>query len=507
MTGQPNILVLMSDQHRADILGAAGDPVVITPHLDALAEEGVRYDNVFCQGPLCMPARASFLTERYVRDHGVFENRWDVPHTFPTFLHKTREVGYHTACIGKMHLWVHGQRDSQGRRVITDARQRSADMIEYGFDEPIETLGKLASVRLGSEYGDHLAARGLLGTYRDWVARRQYGGGGHTSTETLPNWAVGSIPLPPEDYIDAWHGERVARWIEEYDRDKPWLLWVGFPGPHDPWDAPREYVDRYRDAALPMPRTLRRPDIPDGGPFEAFLAYWLWVHSDSATLTEERIQDVRRHYYADISVIDDAVGRIRRALTDTGQADNTWIIYTSDHGEMMGEHRMLMKMVFYDQATRVPLIIRPPAGTDPAVVPDLVEHLDIAATIRAIAGADGVDTFEGRALVGPDGHPRSPARGVVHSENYGMAMARTHRHKIVYHEDTLTPGQLFDLAEDPGEDRNLVDEPDAADLVAELMETHARPFLAGGRVKPGPGIFDSAPQRVHRPGGRNRVGH
>lgn len=487
---RPNILVLMADQHRADILGCAGDPVVRTPNIDRLAAEGLRFENMHCQGPLCMPARASFLTERYVRDHGVFENRWPVPTSMPTFLDCLRHVGYHTACIGKMHLWIHGQRAADGARVTTDTRQRTSDMIGYGFDEPIETVGKLAQVGIGTEYGDYLRSHDLFGTYRDWVRQRMYGGGVQTERETLPNWAASSIPLPAEHYIDAWHGDRVARWIEEYDRDEPWFLWVGFPGPHDPWDAPAEYVDLYRQTAMPMPATLRRPDIPESGPFHDFLSYWVWKHSNSATFTDDQVQEVRRHYYADITVIDDAVGKIRGALERTSQANDTWIIYTSDHGEMMGEHRMLMKMVFYEPAVKVPFIIRPPEGTTAEAFGDLVEHVDVPATIRQIAGADGPDAFEGRSLLDADGSPTRLRRPVVHSENYGMGMVRTERHKLVFHEDTLLPGQLFDLDQDPSEDHNLVSEPEAASIVSELMETTVKPFLADGRVKPGPGIFE-----------------
>lgn len=487
MTRRPNILVLMPDQHRWDILGCAGDPVVRTPHIDALAAEGTFYDNVFCQGPLCMPARASFLTERYVRDHGVYENRWDVPTDVPTFLHSLQAADYHTACIGKMHLWVHGGREPNGERT-TDTRTRQKQMIAYGFDEPIETVGKLASVTIGTEYGDHLAARGLLGVYRDWVSQRMYGGGVQTTRETLPNWSASSIPLPTEDYIDAWHGDRVVRWLEEYSRPEPWFLWVGFPGPHDPWDAPADYVDLYRQSAMPMPATLRRPDIPEDGPFHDFLSFWVWRHSDSATFTDEQVQEVRRYYYANVSVIDDAVGKIRAALERTGQADNTWIIYTSDHGEMMGEHRMLMKMVFYEPSVKVPLIIRPPAGGPARVEHGLAEHLDVPATIRSIAGASGDDAFEGRPL--PLDDAGGPPRPAVYSENYGMGMVRTDRHKLVFHEDGLLPGQLFDLAEDPNEDVNLVDAGAARDVLDELMEARVRPFLAGGRVKPGPGVFE-----------------
>lgn len=494
MTDRPNILVLMPDQHRWDILGCAGDPVVKTPHIDGLAAQGTVFDNVFCQGPLCMPARASFLTERYVRDHGVYENSWDVPADMPTFLHNIQAGGYHTACIGKMHLWVHGRRDAQGKPVRTDARDHGDQMRAYGFSEPIETVGKLASVSIGTEYGDHLAESGLLGTYKEWVSKRMYGGGVQTHRETLPNWATDSIPLPTEDYIDAWHGDRVVRWIEEYDSDQPWFLWVGFPGPHDPWDAPADYVDLYRDTAMPMPATLRRPDIPDDGPFHDFLSFWVWRHSDSATFTDDQVQQVRRYYYANVSLIDDAVGKILAALERTGRADNTWVIYTSDHGEMMGEHRMLMKMVFYEPATKVPLIIRPPGGGNARVDHSLVEHLDVPATIRALAGAGGHETFEGRALP-LDGAPGQAGRPAVYSENYGMGMVRTERHKVVFHEDSLVPGQLFDLTEDPTEDNNLVADPAAGDVLEELMETKVRPFLAGGRVKPGPGVFELRARR------------
>lgn len=491
MPGPPNILVLMPDQHRSDILGCAGDPVAKTPHIDGLAAQGVRFDNVHCQGPLCMPARASFLTERYVRDHGVYENIWAVPPALPTFLHSLQGVDYHTACIGKMHLWVHGERRPDGTRATTDTRQRAADMKAYGFVEPIETVGKLASVGIGSEYSDHLRERGLLDTYQAWVAERMYGGGTMTTRETLPNWAASSIPLPTEDYIDVWHGDRVVRWLEEYDRDRPWCLWVGFPGPHDPWDAPADYVDLYRDTAMPVPASLRRPDIPDDGPFHDFLSFFVWKHSDSATLTDEQIQEVRRHYYADVTVIDDAVGKILAALERTGQADNTWIIYTSDHGEMMGEHRMLMKMVFYEQSVKVPLIIRPPGGTSPAVVSDLVELLDVPATIRHLANAGGHESFEGRALVGADGRPSGQRRPVVYSENYGMGMVRTDEHKLVFHEDSQVPGQLFNLVDDPTEDHNLIDDPQNAEVVSELMEETVKPFLGSGRVKPGPGVFET----------------
>lgn len=478
---KPNILLVMSDQHRADILGCNGDPVVHTPHLDRLAAEGTNFREVHCQGPLCMPARASFLTERYVRDHGVFQNHVDPPRDLPTFLQTLQDEGYHTGCIGKMHLWVHGAKREDAARHTHD---RAEQMRSYGFDEPIETVGKLASVGIRSEYSEFLADRDLYETYREFVAARMYA---HQNPGAdIPNWQADPIPLPADAYIDAWHGDRVARWIQDYDKDEPWFMWVGFPGPHDPWDAPVDALERYADVEMPMPASLDRPTTTDPEtPFGRFLDFFLWHHSNSETFTDEKIQAVRRAYYANVTIIDEAFGKMRTALEETNQLDDTWIIYTSDHGEMMGEHRMLMKMVFYDQSTRVPLLVRPPAGVDHVdAVEALAEHMDVTATIRAIAGATGPETFEGRSLLPLlDGTGPGPERGVVFSENYGMAMARTDDHKIVFHEDTLDVGQLFDLRADPREDRNLADE--APELVDELLETHVRPFLAGGRSTPG----------------------
>lgn len=491
---RPNILVLMPDQHRADILGCAGDPVVQTPTIDRLAAQGATFTNTHCQGPLCMPARASLLTERYVRDHGVYENWYEVDTSMPTFLHSLRDVGYHTTCIGKMHLWSHAPFTRLGGEPPAHTRERRGQLEAYGFAESIETVGKHASLRIGSEYSDHLEARGLLEPYREWLHGHRYAAydaGG----ETAPNWATGSVPLPTEDYADVWVGQRAARWIEEYDRDEPWFLWVGFPGPHDPWDAPAEYVDRYRGAEMPMPRSTERPDTASAGPFKDFLEFCVWVHSSSETFTDERIEDVRRYYYANVTLIDDAIAEILAALERSGQADDTWIVYTSDHGEMMGEHRMLMKMVFYEQATKVPLVIRPPGGMAPVVDDRLVEQVDVPATCRDVAGAGGDGGFEGRSLLGRLG-AGGEARTEVWSENFGFAMVRTDRHKLVFHEDSLTPAQLFDLEADPTEDHNLVQEPSAGAVLEELLESRARPFLAGGRNVPGPSILDGEEARA-----------
>ncbi len=488
---RPNILVIMADQHRAPAMGCEGNPVVQTPNLDRLAGEGVLLSHTYCQGPLCMPARASFLTERYVRDHGVFENKWEVPVGLPTFLQSLQEAGYYTSCVGKMHFYRHAG--------VADTRDRIDYISSLGFDEPIETVGKHAAANIRTEYSDYLESLGLYETYQEWMAYRRYGRGqveiNGELVDRLPMWHTESLPLPADAYIDNWTGRRAAEWIESYDSEQPFFQWVGFPGPHDPWDAPDEYVQRYRGSDVPL-GTLTPPELPDSGPLRIFIeAFQSYGHSD--TLTKEIVEEVRRFYYANVTLIDERIGDIIAALERKGILDNTWIFYTSDHGEMLGDHLMLTKMVFYEPSVRVPLIVRPPGGMEAKVIDDLVEHVDIPATIREIAGAPALKGSEGISLLGRvTGSAGGAARESVHSENYGFAMFRTERHKLLVYEETKAPVQLFDLDEDPDEDHNVVDEPRYAGVVDEMMTEQVVPFLSIQPRRPGPGDIIEAIQEA-----------
>jgi arylsulfatase len=462
----PNIVFLLSDQHRADVLGAAGHPVVQTPNLDALAAAGTLFERAYCQGPLCVPARASLLTERYVRDHGAASNKVGPVPGLPTMVQAIREAGYHTAAIGKMHLYPHPADVADGLPV----------MHGYGFVEADEIGGKLASSRVVSAYTRHLSSRGLHHQYRDFVRRRApYARA--AAGQSLPPWTVDPSPLPAADYIDAWTGDRAVRWIENRRSDQPFFLWVGFPGPHDPWDAPAEYVDRYRDAEIPLDST-RRPELPATGPFRAFAERFL-AASGGAELTDERILEVRRHYYANVTLIDSAVGAVIAAIRRRGLDENTWVVYSTDHGEMLGTHGLLHKMLFYEQAVRVPLIIRPPGNAPSRRFGGLVEHVDVPATLRSIAGAGPVPASAGRSLLPEvEGEPGT-GKDLVVSENFGFGMFRTKQYKIVVYEPDQVPVQLFDLAEDPAEDHNLISSPAYRRIAGELLDNRVRPFLRG----------------------------
>src|SRR5579872_1967225 len=278
----PNIVLVMSDQHRADMMGCAGDPTVLTPSLDRLAAEGVRFSRVSCQGPLCMPARASFMTERYVRDHGVYTNWEEIPPDAPTYVWALREAGYHTALLGKAHLY----RDEIVEAAHID--DLAGRLGSLGFAEVFETGDKFIP-KAPTRYTDFLAERGLLDAYRGHIAARSYQGeneDGRNATKTVPMWDSTPTPLPLDAYVDAWHGAQAVRWIEEYARAAPFFLFVGFPGPHDPWDAPAEARTRYDGTAISMPRTTRRPTTEGTGRYGALINAFLWL-SDTETMTDD----------------------------------------------------------------------------------------------------------------------------------------------------------------------------------------------------------------------------
>jgi choline-sulfatase len=486
-SGSPNIVLVMSDQHRADMMGCAGDESVLTPSLDSLAAEGVRFSRVSCMGPLCMPSRASFMTERYVRDHGVYTNWAEIAADGPTYAWALREAGYHTAMLGKAHLYLDERLD------VAHTDRMAGRLHELGFSEVFETGDKFIS-KIPTRYTDYLEQEGLLEAYRKHLADRSYQGeneDGQNATKCVPMWDSTPIPLPLRSYVDTWHGEQAVRWIERYERDQPFYLFVGFPGPHDPWDAPAEAVARYDGVDISMPRSTTRPRVETTGRYGALLSGFLWV-SDSETMTHDVIRGMRRAYAADISVIDHAVGLMVDALARRGLLDNTWFIYTSDHGEMAGSHGLMSKCVLYEPAVRVPLIIRPPGGCPPRVVDSLIEQLDVPATLRDVAGAPEVPGAEGVSLLSAVGGGPPPARRVAVSENWGFAVFETERHKLVVDEDASAPCQLFDLAEDPSEDDDLLSDPQAAATVEELMEAHVRPFFAAAPVRPHPSPFASA---------------
>jgi arylsulfatase A-like enzyme len=446
---QPNILFLFSDQHRADAMGCAGDAIVQTPNLDRIAAEGVRFARAHCTSPLCMPSRASITTGLYPHNHGVLDNATgNLLPVLPTFLRALQEAGYHTSGIGKFHYLLHHN--------ITDVEELHDRMLPFGFDELLETEGKEDSEIHHGPWTRYLAEHGLEQTHRDDYRERR---------TKRPAWYSEPSPLGEEHHEDAFISNRTVEWIEGYSGDKPFFLWTGWVGPHVPWDAPGRYATMYdpglfspppQDDMSGMPATVRRRAERFG----------------LARATPLDLAKMSASYYGLISHIDWHIGRILDALERRNLLENTIIIYSTDHGEMLGEHGLIQKSVFYEGAVRVPLIVRYPARFGAGASDALVELYDLTPTILELAGTEPLRTCEGRSLlplleqssVVPDGW-----RDCVYSELKGEHMVRTDRYKYTYRTGEERQ-ELFDLVDDPDELHNRSGDPSLAGVERELRE-------------------------------------
>jgi len=449
MPDQPHVLILMPDQLRADCMGAAGHPQIRTPNLDRLAAEGVRFTEAHTVSAVCMPARASFINGLYPHNHQMWTNRGQMPPDDETFFHHLQRAGYHTAHIGKSHYHPHG-----GRHL----REAEGYMRARGFDYVHETTGPWATLTTDSYLTDHWQSLGLLQAFRDDYRERQKAG----------PLLVRPSPLPTGEFPDSYVGRRAVEFIESYDRDQPMALFVGFGGPHEPWDAPGEYATMYDPSQAP-------PPIPPGecGDWLPDLARRRLLDVVPG-MTPGHIAAIRANYYGKISLVDHWIGRIREALERRGWLDDTFIILWSDHGEMAGDHGRLHKSIFFRSALNVPLVLRWPGRVAPGrTSAALVEIIDVFPTILEGLGLPPSRRCQGRSLWPVLDDADRPHRDAVFCEvetqsTYGT-MVRTERYKYAVDQDGVGY-QLFDLAEDPDERRNLVGHPDARALESQLRE-------------------------------------
>ena len=484
--GTPNVVLIMSDQHRADMMGCAGDASALTPSLDALASEGVRFSRVSCQGPLCMPSRASFMTERYVRDHGVYTNSSEIPAASPTYAWALREAGYHTSLLGKAHLYL------DERLTVSHIDDMAERLEALGFAEVFETGDKFVS-KIPTRYTDYLSALGLLDAYKKHIAARSYQGeneDGQNATKCVPMWDSTPMPIPLESYVDAWHGQQAVRWIEGYDRPEPFFLFVGFPGPHDPWDAPADAVRRYRDVDITMPASTRRPALEGTGRYGALLRAFLWL-SDSDSMTDDAIRGMRRSYAADISVIDQAVGDMVGRPGAHGRPGQH-LDHLHQRSRRDGRHARAAVQVRPLRAGRTGAVDRPAPGGMPTTRGGLPggaprcpghgpRHRRSPRTGAAVRGARSWPVSTARPPR-PHATGRSARTGVSPPSRPSATSWSSTR-------TLLEPCQLFDLSEDPAEDHNLLPDPVSGPVVDEMMDTHVRPFFRTSPARPIPSFF------------------
>lgn len=468
MSDKPNIVFIFSDQHRGDTMRCSGHPVIRTPNLDRLASEGVNFTRCSTSSPLCMPARASMMTGQYVCEHGVWNNDLEADPDGPSHVRNIREAGYHTALIGKTHLWEHG-----GTNAGIHTNDKKDILKRWGFEDTHELTGPIATVPTDSPYTDYLKDKGLLETHRQYMIdyTRAWASGKAKPWDELPS------PLTREDHLDGYTGRRAAEWINHYQGEKPFYLQVLFPGPHDPFDSLAEYRAMYNPENIPV-GIMNGPEEPIP-PYVQMVLTW----SNLKGMTPRQKQILRTFYYGKITLIDEYIGYVVKALEEKGRLDNTWIIYSSDHGEMAGDHLLSHKIVFYDGALRIPCIFRPPQGVQGWKSEALTDHLDITASLIDIAGAVPLKGSDGRSLIpqikaGPGGKSAQAGKEAVFSEVYGCTMVYDGRYKMTVFSETQEPVELFDTETDPDELKNVVNDPAFESVRQTLLEKHLS-YLAG----------------------------
>ncbi|HUZ46176.1 MAG TPA: sulfatase-like hydrolase/transferase [Terriglobia bacterium] len=424
--GRPNIVFIVCDQHSGRYLGLNGFPLVQTPNLNRLAARGVNFQNCYSNNPVCVPARASLMTGMFASDVDSFGNATPLGPDKPTWGNRLRSQGYYCWATGKMDL-THGADYGFHEVEVSNGHSRNPDITSL-FRAPVCM---------------YLPERPQVsGWFRDYQSR------------------------------DAERARRALQFLrnEAPKLRQPWAAYVGFTMPHPRWIAQRKYVDTYPPGKMPLPVVPlsyldERPE-----PFTLLANF----HNVSAPISRKRVQRARAAYFGMISELDEHVGSLLDELDRSGESENTLIIYTSDHGEMLGENGLWFKDVLLENAARVPLIMAGAGLPQGKTITTPVSHVDMVSTMLDIAGVPRPAELRGHSLVplvhGQGGAKPEFAFSESHSTGNitGSFMIRKGDWKYIYF--TGDKPLLFNLKDDPGELNNLGEKPEMAGLVHELHQ-------------------------------------
>lgn len=454
-----NIVLLMTDQHRADYVSFLPGSRMHTPHIDRIAASA-GFSGCITVNPICTPARCALLTGRYTRQIGMQAMSGDLDWRHTTYLQALQRAGYHTAAVGKLHWWQGwpwGTPVGEGHDLV------AAEEVtrRYGLDALWEVAGKQLAVRNDCRYIEHLRKKGLADAYRDFIENC-----GGNRNELLQNVQdLRPWPFAEEDYIDIVTADHVIEAIRNRPADRPFFVFGSFCSPHQPFDPPARYLEQVPpqdlDDVIPGPDPLPEP-------------------------VRERLRRLKRAYKAMIHLVDDQVGRILQTLEQEGLMDNTVILFVADHGEMLGDHNRVQKSTWQHGSSRVPCAIRHPHHLAGRTFDCPVELTDITATILDVAGLDAQQAL---ATSWPAYNERIPARSLLplvrgeadsirpfaYSECQGQwQMVRDARYTYVRERTGWNPGDvremLFDRQSDPGE---LLNKRDDAQYAAILQACRA----------------------------------
>ncbi len=429
MPASPNILFIMADQLAASALAAYGNQLVKTPNLDRLAARGTVFENAYSPNPICASSRFAMMSGQRSSRIGAFDNAAEFPASVPTFAHYLRAQGYSTCLSGKMHFVGPDQLHGFEERITTDIYP-----ADFGWTADWE--------RKVEPYApSQMSMRGIVES----------------------GLCVRSLQMDYDDEV----AHQSVQWLYDHARrpeGQPFLLVSSFTHPHNPFTISREFWDLYRDDDIPMPTV---PFIPFEQRDPWSQRYYRLIRQDEHRVTDAMVRSARHAYYGMVSYVDHKVGLLLDALEQTGVADNTAVVFTADHGEMLGERGMWFKFNPYEQSIKVPLIISAPgaragqrAGLNCSLVDLLPTLVDLAAAGQPPALADHCD---GRSLA-PLLHGREPDgadEALIEFTGEGVyapaLILRQGHYKYVYCEGD--PGMLFDLQQDPSQLRNLSAEP------------------------------------------------
>ena len=441
MSKQPNFLVIMSDEHGPMWSSAYGHSFVRTPNMERIAEAGATFDAAYCNSPLCVPSRLSFMTGRYVSRCEGWDNAKPLPADATTWPYLLRAAGYDSALSGKMHLIgpdkLHGFQSQLAYDPHADG---------HGGDAQSRRLG-LSS---GGRHPIYLWEDGVPKAEEAWSSVRQ----AHAGTGPM---------IEADDAIESAALEYIH---DPARRSAPWALCVGFVAPHFPFVVPEPYFSMYYPDHADLPNNP--PGHLDNLPAAARKLRQAFGFSG---YMNDEIRRARAAYYGLITYLDDKIGRLLDALDETGMTDNTIIIHTSDHGESLGEHGLWRKMNFYEQSARVPLQIAWPGVIDGGQrFGGAVSLVDVTATILDMAGVGD----EVSSTMSPDGESLLPqitgdseserdeafSEHLAHGTDRPRAMLRRGRWKLAYsHHKDAPDVELYDLEADPDEFYNLAEDP------------------------------------------------
>ena len=447
---RPNVLLITADQLRYDCIGAAGNTVIRTPHIDALARSGVAFQNAYTPATICVPARQSILTGQAPSAHGSMTVRSAIPEGRDTLVKRLRERGYRTAAFGKMHFWP----------VYAD----------YGFDHMELAEQDGPGWRIDDYHAGYLKDHGLVDRWDLWDQQEGYRT--QAPRSYWESYGAAASELPEEHYHTTWIADRTIAWLEARAPSEPFFAWTSFIKPHHPFDPPRPYDALYDPRDVPVPP---RNDLWRSKPLLTEFEDPRLGYFDTRSMGDDDLRRVIAMYYGLITHIDHHLGRIVAALDRLGLADTTTVVFTSDHGDYLGQYGLFLKHpnVPYDALARVPLIIRPAGMSSQAAgtrASALVSTMDLLPTVLASAGVDLPEYVQGRNLTTLFDDPAASLNDPVFIETGSFRAVRTERFAAIHSGSTGTT-ELYDVLDDPYQTKDLSSE------LPDIVEQHRRLLL------------------------------